>query len=74
MTVVVKDTSESATLGVMDSLSSLAEEIADCRQCERLVHWREKISVEKRAIVNKSNRKFGNPPKLVLKIGQGKAI
>ena len=49
MTVVVKDTSESATLGVMDSLSSLAGEIADCRQCERLVHWREKISVEKRA-------------------------
>ena len=33
----------------MDSLSSLAEEIADCRQCDRLVQWREKISVEKRA-------------------------
>ena len=33
----------------MDSLSLLAEAIADCRQCERLVQWREKISVEKRA-------------------------
>ncbi len=49
MTVVVKDTSESATLGGMDSLSSLAQAIADCRKCERLVQWREKISVEKRA-------------------------
>jgi len=49
VTVVVKDTSESATLGGMDSLSSLAQAIADCRKCERLVQWREKVSVEKRA-------------------------
>ena len=33
----------------MDSLSSVAQAISECRQCERLVQWREKVSLEKRA-------------------------
>ena len=44
-----KDASESATLGVVDSLIALAEAITECRRCERLVEWREKIAQEKRA-------------------------
>ena len=49
VTVVVKDASESATLSVVDSLIALAEAITECRRCERLVEWREKIAEEKRA-------------------------
>ncbi len=49
MTVVVKDDPKSATLGVVESLAHLAEAISDCRRCERLVEWREKIATEKRA-------------------------
>ena len=30
-------------------LDDLAIEIIDCRKCTRLVKWREKVSVEKRA-------------------------
>ena len=30
----------------MDSLIALAEAITDCRRCERLVEWREKIAQE----------------------------
>ena len=44
-----KDASESATLGVVDSLIALAEAITECRRCERLVEWREKLAQEKRA-------------------------
>ena len=33
----------------MDSLSSVAQAISECRQCERLVQWREMVSLEKRA-------------------------
>lgn len=32
-----------------EALSALALEIASCRRCERLVAWREHVSVEKRA-------------------------
>lgn len=33
----------------VDSLVSLATEIADCRRCDRLVQWREQVALEKRA-------------------------
>ncbi len=32
-----------------DELDDLAKEIVDCHKCTRLVKWREKVSVEKRA-------------------------
>ncbi|NBR99960.1 MAG: uracil-DNA glycosylase, partial [Actinobacteria bacterium] len=32
-----------------DELDKLAIEIIDCHKCTRLVKWREKVSVEKRA-------------------------
>ena len=75
MTVVVKDASESATLGVMDSLSSVAQAISECRQCERLVQWREKISLEKRAAFiddeywGRGVPGFGDPAAKVMVIG-----
>ncbi|MGI9598404.1 MAG: uracil-DNA glycosylase [Acidimicrobiales bacterium] len=34
---------------VTDRLEQLAIEVADCRACPRLVEWRERVSVEKRA-------------------------
>ncbi len=33
----------------MDSLGRLSKEICECRQCPRLVQWREDVAVEKRA-------------------------
>jgi uracil-DNA glycosylase family 4 len=33
----------------MDSLGRLGNEISDCRRCPRLVEWRERVAVEKRA-------------------------
>ena len=33
----------------MNPLDALAEEIASCRRCSRLVSWREQVSVDKRA-------------------------
>lgn len=33
----------------MDSLESVCSDISQCRQCPRLVEWREKVAVEKRA-------------------------
>jgi len=32
-----------------DALTTIAAEVADCRRCQRLVEWREKIGVDKRA-------------------------
>lgn len=33
----------------MDSLKAVAQDISQCRQCPRLVQWREQVAVEKRA-------------------------
>ncbi|MDP7067904.1 MAG: uracil-DNA glycosylase family protein, partial [Acidimicrobiales bacterium] len=33
----------------METLAHLAEAITECRRCERLVEWREKVAAEKRA-------------------------
>ena len=37
------------SLGRMDSLDAVRRDICDCRQCPRLVEWREQVAVEKRA-------------------------
>jgi uracil-DNA glycosylase len=43
-----------------ESLEGLAREIADCRQCPRLVDWREQVASEKRAAF-KNSRYWGRP-------------
>jgi uracil-DNA glycosylase len=34
----------------VDSLEIIRDEVVQCRKCPRLVAWREKIAVEKRAV------------------------
>ena len=38
-----------ATLSAMDPFQTLAEDVASCRACPRLVAWREQVATEKRA-------------------------
>ena len=42
-------------LAPMDSLDALARDVAACRQCPRLVEWREEIAREKRAAFRDEN-------------------
>lgn len=59
----------------MDSLVSLAAEIADCRQCDRLVEWREQVALEKRAAFRDEDYwglgvpGFGDPAAKVMIVG-----
>ena len=59
----------------MDSLISLAAEIADCRRCTRLVEWREQVAFEKRAAFREEEYwgrgvpGFGDPSAKVMIIG-----
>lgn len=59
----------------MDSLISLAAEIADCRRCDRLVEWREQVAFEKRAAFREEEYwgrgvpGFGDPSAKVMIIG-----
>ena len=40
---------QSVTLSVMDPFETLAQDVAGCRACPRLVAWREQVATEKRA-------------------------
>ncbi|HAN36563.1 MAG TPA: uracil-DNA glycosylase, partial [Acidimicrobiaceae bacterium] len=37
------------TVPAVDSLAQLETDVCDCRQCPRLVAWREQVAVDKRA-------------------------
>lgn len=58
-----------------DSLERIAQEIAQCRACPRLVDWREKVAREKRAAFRDEEYwgrgvpGFGDPNALVLVVG-----
>jgi Uracil-DNA glycosylase len=58
-----------------DSLAALAQEIAACRACPRLVTWREQVAVEKRAAFRAERYwgrgvpGFGDPQARVLVLG-----
>ena len=59
----------------MDSLARLRDEIADCRRCPRLVEWRERVAVEKRAAYRDHDYwgrpvpGFGDPRATVMVLG-----
>jgi uracil-DNA glycosylase family 4 len=59
----------------MDSLGRLSKEICDCRQCPRLVQWREDVAVEKRAAYRDQTYwgrpvpGFGDPKARILVLG-----
>ena len=59
----------------MDSLGRLGKEICDCRQCPRLVQWREDVAVEKRAAYRDQTYwgrpvpGFGDPKARILVLG-----
>jgi uracil-DNA glycosylase family 4 len=59
----------------MDSLAGLHHDIAECRTCPRLVEWRERMAVEKRASYRDDHYwgrgvpGFGDPAATVLVLG-----
>jgi uracil-DNA glycosylase family 4 len=59
----------------VDSLSSVATEIGDCRRCPRLVEWRESVAAVKRAAYSEWDYwgrgvpGFGDPAARVLVVG-----
>ena len=59
----------------MDSLARLSETISECRKCDRLVEWREKVALEKRAAYRTQEYwgrgvpGFGDPNAKVMIIG-----
>jgi len=59
----------------MDSLGRLSKEICECRQCPRLVQWREDVAVEKRAAYRDQTYwgrpvpGFGDPKARILVLG-----
>ncbi len=59
----------------MDSLGRLNKEICECRQCPRLVQWREDVAVEKRAAYRDQTYwgrpvpGFGDPNARILVLG-----
>jgi uracil-DNA glycosylase family 4 len=59
----------------MDSLAGLHRDIAECRTCPRLVEWRERMAVEKRASYRDDHYwgrgvpGFGDPAATVLVLG-----
>lgn len=59
----------------MDALQAVAEEIADCRRCPRLVAWREQVAIEKRAAYRDEEYwgrpvpGFGDPDATLLVVG-----
>ena len=59
----------------MDSLVRLRKDICDCRQCPRLVEWREQVAVEKRAAYRdqtywgKAVPGFGDPKARIMVLG-----
>lgn len=68
-----------STLGVMlrpvDSLALLAGEISQCRRCPRLVEWRERVAIERRAAFRDQEYwgrpvpGFGDPQARVMLVG-----
>ena len=59
----------------VDSLGRLRDEVCDCRQCPRLVAWREQVAVEKRAAYRDETYwgrpvpGFGDPKAVVMVLG-----
>ena len=59
----------------MDSLTLLADEVAACRRCPRLVEWREQVAVERRAAFRDEEYwgrgvpGFGDPAGSILVLG-----
>ncbi|MDP2291961.1 MAG: uracil-DNA glycosylase [Actinomycetota bacterium] len=59
----------------MDSLVRLRNDVCDCRRCPRLVEWRERVAVEKRAAYRDKTYwgrgvpGFGDPAATVLVLG-----
>ncbi len=59
----------------MDSLARLAADVSSCRACQRLVAWRERVAVEKRAAFRNEEywgrgvAGFGDPQANVLVLG-----
>ena len=52
------------SLGRMDSLDAVRRDICDCRQCPRLVEWREQVAVE-RGVVGEVGRQIPVVPAVV---------
>lgn len=63
------------TLRAVDSLPRLRRDVCDCRRCPRLVEWRERVAVEKRAAFRdevywgRGVPGFGDPRARVLVLG-----
>lgn len=63
------------SLQAPDSLQALAERIAACRRCPRLVEWRERVAAEKRAAFRDQEYwgrpvpGFGDPEAVLLVVG-----
>jgi uracil-DNA glycosylase family 4 len=63
------------TLSAMDPFQTLAEDVASCRACPRLVAWREKVAIEKRAAFRDEEYwgrpvpGFGDPEARVVLVG-----
>jgi uracil-DNA glycosylase family 4 len=59
----------------MSALAALNEEVVECRRCPRLVEWRERVAVEKRAAFRDETywgrpmQGFGDPQARVLVLG-----
>jgi uracil-DNA glycosylase len=59
----------------MDSLGRLRDDVCDCRRCPRLVEWRERVAVEKRAAYRdetywgRAVPGFGDPKASVMVLG-----
>ena len=59
----------------VDSLGRLRDEVCDCRQCPRLVAWREQVAAEKRAAYRDETYwgrpvpGFGDPKAVVMVLG-----
>ena len=63
------------TVPAVDSLAQLRNDVCDCRLCPRLVEWRERVAVEKRASYRDETywgrgvSGFGDPQAKVLVLG-----
>ncbi|MEQ1700218.1 MAG: uracil-DNA glycosylase [Ilumatobacteraceae bacterium] len=67
--------SRKPTVPAVDSLAQLRNDVCDCRLCPRLVEWRERVAVEKRASYRDETYwgrgvpGFGDPKAKVLVLG-----
>lgn len=66
---------QSATLSAMDPFEALARDVVTCRACPRLVEWRERVAIEKRAAFRDEDYwgrpvpGFGDPGARVVLVG-----